>query len=89
MLLPTAFFAALDRGGNAVAESGAVVSTALVNDNIRSEILKISRGIAIILLMVCVTHQSRTERPQHIGADKCFDLQLHLLAGLYAQSTRR
>ena len=54
MLLPTAFFAALDRGGNATAGSGAEVSTDLVNDDIRSEILKISRGIAIILLIVCV-----------------------------------
>ena len=51
-LLPTAFFAALDRGANSPASGAADVSTALVNDNIRDEILRISRGIAVALLIV-------------------------------------
>ncbi|KAM5541651.1 hypothetical protein V8D89_004841 [Ganoderma adspersum] len=63
MLLPTAFFAALDRGANAVTDSGAAVSTALVNDNTRSEILKISRGIAIILLIVYICSRVYMHNP--------------------------
>ncbi len=54
-LLPTAFFAALDRGAAAtgtVAEAGAEVVSTLVNDHTRSQILRISRGIAIILLVM-------------------------------------
>lgn len=52
-LLPTAFFAALDRGANSVtAEGGAEVSSTLVTDAQRTEMLHISRGIGIILLVV-------------------------------------
>lgn len=54
-LLPTAFFAALDRGVNAVAEgAGEAASDTLVNDATRAKILHISRGLAIILLVMCV-----------------------------------
>nr|AVR29894.1 putative calcium-hydrogen exchanger 2 [Ganoderma lucidum] len=63
MLLPTAFFAALDRGATTAAESGAAVSTELVNDNIRSEILTISRGIAIILLIVYICSRIYMHNP--------------------------
>ena len=59
ILLPTAFFAALDRGAQSVvAAGGAEVSSTLVNDATRSEILHISRGLCIMLLVVCVSPES-------------------------------
>ena len=48
-LLPTAFFASLDRGTGSQLEEGGV---SLVSDFTRGEILKISRGIAIILIVL-------------------------------------
>lgn len=51
-MLPTAFFAALDRGANAVTAAGSETGSSFVNDVTRGEILKMSRGIAIMLLVV-------------------------------------
>jgi Ca2+:H+ antiporter len=52
LLLPAAFFAALDRG----AEAGLEVSTngvvALISDASRDKFLRMSRGLAILLLLV-------------------------------------
>ncbi|TBU27140.1 hypothetical protein BD309DRAFT_872768 [Dichomitus squalens] len=62
-LLPTAFFAALDRGANSVAQGATDVSTALVNDNIRDEILRISRGISVALLVVYVASRIYMHNP--------------------------
>jgi Ca2+:H+ antiporter len=46
ILLPTAFFASLDRGVVEPSENG------LVNDSLRGNFLQMSRGIAIILLVM-------------------------------------
>jgi Ca2+:H+ antiporter len=48
LLVPGAFFAALDRGVGA--QLG--VSGSIVNDTTRSQLLKMSRGLAVILLIV-------------------------------------
>lgn len=50
LLLPAAFFAALDRGAAADLTPGATGS--VVNDIVRHNILQISRGLAVILLLV-------------------------------------
>lgn len=49
ILLPTAFFASIDRG---VSEASAD-PLALVSDVHRGEFLKMSRGLAIMLLIIC------------------------------------
>jgi Ca2+:H+ antiporter len=49
LLLPAAFFAALDRGSASVATGPA---EALVNDTTRDTFLRMSRGLSIILLAV-------------------------------------
>lgn len=52
-MLPIAFFTALDRGivpDNVSASLG--IDTNVVSDRMRGEMLKISRGMAIILLLV-------------------------------------
>ena len=55
ILLPTAFFAALDRGAQSIASNGQVTySGNVVSDHMRDEILRMSRGLAIILLIVYV-----------------------------------
>lgn len=48
ILLPTAFFAAIDRGVAEVSLDG------LISDPMRHEFLKMSRGLAIILLIMYV-----------------------------------
>ena len=53
-LLPTAFFAALDRGASATSTSGTEAVAAIVSDATRDQILRISRGIAVILLVMYV-----------------------------------
>ena len=50
LVIPTAYFAALDRGFT-VTEAGAQI---LVNDKIRGEFLHMSRGTAIFLLLMLV-----------------------------------
>lgn len=51
LVLPSAYFAALDRGFT-VAEAGA---STLINDKVRGEFLKISRATAILLLIMQVS----------------------------------
>ena len=68
-MLPTAFFASLDRGIGATLDGESGVP--LVSDFTRGEILKISRGISIILIIVyvalpicprgAVTHKTSTQ----------------------------
>ena len=53
MLLPTAFFAALDRGAQSISSSGGQFGT-LVTDATRDQILRMSRGLAVLLLIVYV-----------------------------------
>lgn len=48
LIVPAAFFAALDRGVGA--EIGGAES--IINDTVRGHFLKMSRGLAIILLVV-------------------------------------
>ncbi|KAI0367923.1 hypothetical protein BV20DRAFT_999784 [Pilatotrama ljubarskyi] len=62
-LLPTAFFAALDRGASAVTAAGTEAGSALVNDATRGEILKMSRGIALMLLTVYIASRIYMHNP--------------------------
>jgi Ca2+:H+ antiporter len=73
--VPTAFFAALDRGSLAnllttdgVSESGENVEglriIALLSDERRGDFLKMSRAIALILLVVYVFHLSQLPPPE-------------------------
>ncbi|KAL1942230.1 hypothetical protein VTO73DRAFT_6294 [Trametes versicolor] len=62
-MLPTAFFAALDRGANAVTAAGSETGSSFVNDVTRGEILKMSRGIAIMLLVVYVASRMYLHNP--------------------------
>lgn len=50
LLVPAAFFAALDRGIGGEIGGG----ESIVNDTVRGNFLKMSRGIAIILLVMSV-----------------------------------
>ena len=52
LLLPVSFFAALDRGDKA----GAGGANNVVSDHMRGEILQVSRGMAILLIVVQVFH---------------------------------
>ncbi|KII95922.1 hypothetical protein PLICRDRAFT_99140 [Plicaturopsis crispa FD-325 SS-3] len=55
LLLPAAFFAALDRGVLAIPEAGSTAAAqSVVNDTVRGQFLQISRGLSIILLIVYV-----------------------------------
>ena len=54
-LLPTAFFAALDRGVSAATAEAAEAVSAVVNDTTRGQILRMSRGMAVMLLVVYVS----------------------------------
>ncbi|KAI0822160.1 hypothetical protein BC628DRAFT_1328011 [Trametes gibbosa] len=62
-MLPTAFFAALDRGASAVVTAGDAVSSGLISDTSRGEILKMSRGIAIMLVVVYVASRVYLHNP--------------------------
>lgn len=66
LLVPAAFFAALDRG------SGAGIGTAesIVNDTMRGQFLKMSRGIAVVLLVVYVCSRIFLHDPP--GDDNAF-----------------
>jgi Ca2+:H+ antiporter len=48
ILIPTAFFAALDRG---TVEPTA--SAGLITDAVRDDFLRMSRGLAVVLLVIC------------------------------------
>ena len=55
ILLPTAFFAALDRGAQSVASNGTLTySGSILSDSVRGQILEMSRGLAVVLLVVYV-----------------------------------
>ncbi|KAI0804620.1 hypothetical protein BC629DRAFT_1488445 [Irpex lacteus] len=55
ILLPTAFFASLDRGAQSVATNGiAQYSGALLTDLTRDKVLRMSRGLAVVLLLIYV-----------------------------------
>lgn len=55
ILLPTALFAALDRGAQSLATNGALAySGNVISDHTRDEILRMSRGLAVVLLIVYV-----------------------------------
>ncbi len=56
MLVPTAFFAALDRGAGIAATDPGLPPpfVPLVNDHVRRDILRMSRGISVILLVMSV-----------------------------------
>ena len=62
MFVPTAFFASLDRGSLSVAGNGSQAPdsglppafTPLVSDSVRDDLLKMSRGISVVLLVMCV-----------------------------------
>ena len=52
LLLPAAFFAALDHGVTTQIVNGATTIGGLVTDHTRAQFLIISRGFAIILLVL-------------------------------------
>ncbi|KAJ3477570.1 hypothetical protein NLI96_g10367 [Meripilus lineatus] len=55
VLLPTAFFAALDRGIKSVSDTGEPqFDDTLVNDEVRGQLLRMSRGLAVLLLVVYI-----------------------------------
>ncbi|KIP03693.1 hypothetical protein PHLGIDRAFT_228386 [Phlebiopsis gigantea 11061_1 CR5-6] len=55
ILLPTAFFASLDRGAQSIASNGvAQYSGSLLTDSTRDQILRMSRGLAVVLLVVYI-----------------------------------
>ncbi|KAF7789150.1 hypothetical protein EIP86_000087 [Pleurotus ostreatoroseus] len=61
ILLPTAWFAALDRGAQSVTSAGTLdYSGNLLTDHTRQHLLRMSRGIAVILLLVYVALTSIT-----------------------------
>ncbi|KAH9939646.1 uncharacterized protein BXZ73DRAFT_43395 [Epithele typhae] len=63
-LLPTAFFAALDRGNNPTPVFvNEELSVAVVSDFTRGEILKISRGLAILLILVYIQSRKYLHNP--------------------------
>lgn len=57
LLVPAAFFAAVDRGTAAAAAGGV---EGILNDHLRGEFLKMSRGLALLLLSVYVQFTSPT-----------------------------
>ena len=54
-LVPTAFFAALDRGDTSSRSGLPPPFVPLVSDFVRRDILRMSRGISVILLVMFVT----------------------------------
>lgn len=64
IFLPTTFFAALDRGARSAGPSGVLQPSGdVVTDDMRSSILKLSRGLAIILVVVYVCCRFYLHRP--------------------------
>ena len=56
IILPTAFFAALDRGAQSIAANGALeYPGSLLTDSTRDQILRMSRGLAVVLLVVYIS----------------------------------
>lgn len=84
LLLPAAFFAALDRGGVLSAASATLEGTtdAFINDTNREIFLQMSRGLAVILLTVLV--------PPFFGGRLMLTppLQIHLLQNFPSQPSR-
>ncbi|GJE95944.1 calcium/proton exchanger-like protein [Phanerochaete sordida] len=55
ILLPTALFASLDRGAQTIAANGTASYVGnVISDHMRDEILRMSRGLAVVLLVVYV-----------------------------------
>ncbi|KAM5541654.1 hypothetical protein V8D89_004844 [Ganoderma adspersum] len=79
ILVPTIFFAALDRGSVAAGSGGQSGLPAnfvpLVSDSVRWDILRISRGISIMLILIYVT--SCLYRNQVLPAHHAHALPLH------------
>ena len=64
LVLPAAFYASLSRG------SLADIEAAVLNDNARADFLRISRGIAILLLLVYISARIYIHNPP--GTDNAF-----------------
>ncbi|KAI0694055.1 hypothetical protein BC835DRAFT_1406559 [Cytidiella melzeri] len=68
ILLPTAFFASLDRGAQSVATNGvADYSGELLTDSTRQQILQMSRGLAVVLLLVYILSRVYLHNPPGQG----------------------
>ena len=68
ILLPTAFFASLDRGAQSIASNGELTySGNLLTDHTRGEILAMSRGLAVVLLVVYVASRIFLHNPPGEG----------------------
>ncbi|KAI0699516.1 hypothetical protein C8T65DRAFT_742494 [Cerioporus squamosus] len=68
ILLPTALFSTLDQGADKVAEESATAASELVSDA-TAGILHISRGIAVILLVIYIASRFylHDPPPEHVG----------------------
>lgn len=64
LVLPASFYASLSRG------SLADIEAAVLNDNARADFLRISRGIAILLLLVYISSRIYIHNPP--GTDNAF-----------------
>ncbi|TDL20377.1 hypothetical protein BD410DRAFT_790844 [Rickenella mellea] len=67
LLIPAAFFAALDRGAAAAVQSTA---ESIINDTTREHFLRMSRGLAVILLCVYIASRIFLHNPP--GDDNAF-----------------
>lgn len=68
MLLPTAFFAALDRGAQSIATNGKLeYSGGILTDEFRDAVLRMSRGLAVILLIIYVASRIFLHNPPGEG----------------------
>ncbi|KAI0085229.1 hypothetical protein BDY19DRAFT_966909 [Irpex rosettiformis] len=68
ILLPTALFASLDRGAQSIATNGiAQYSGTLLTDLTRDKILRMSRGLAVVLLLVYVMSRVFLHNPPGEG----------------------
>ena len=76
LLLPAAFFAALDTG---FSPSATAVVPTILDDHFRGTLLKMSRGIAVLLLIVWVSrHFSQAQRPIYsLSSYLCSRIYLH------------
>ncbi|KAI0072620.1 hypothetical protein K474DRAFT_1667609 [Panus rudis PR-1116 ss-1] len=73
ILLPTAFFAALDRGVVIQAETGATgFSSELISDHSRDQLLRMSRGVAVCLLVVYIASRVFLANPP--GDDNALEI---------------
>lgn len=80
MLLPTAFFAALDRGALSISSTTGQgdFSGTIVSDSTREKLLRMSRGLAVLLLIVCAIPLSSSNFVSCLYRYLCSRIYVHL-----------